>query len=71
MTRSVVDAAHGADALPVGVLHFAHLGDGVGEFDQLGRGIAPGDDDVDVRRAAGDRGDDVGDVASQLNVTGR
>ena len=38
-----------------------HLGDGVGDFDQLRRGIAPGDDDVDVGRPAGDRRDDVAD----------
>ena len=53
--RSVVDARFGADALLVRVLDLAHLGDGVGDVDQLGRRIAPGDDDVDVRGAGRDR----------------
>ena len=68
---SVVDAALGADALPVGVLDLAHLGDGVGEVDQLGRGIAPGDDDVDVARAVADRRDDIVACRSSPTCTGR
>jgi hypothetical protein len=45
---SVVDAALGADALLVGVLDLGHLGDRVGDLDELGRCVATGDDDVDV-----------------------
>ena len=34
------------------VLHQGHLGDEVGGLDQLGLGVPPGDDDVQVRAAA-------------------
>ena len=41
------DAALGEDAALVGVFDFAHLGDGVGELDEEGVGVAAGEDDVD------------------------
>src|SRR5205085_1915197 len=50
--RSVVDAALGRDAGVVGVLALAHLGDRVGDLDELVGCVAAGDDDVDLRRTA-------------------
>ena len=47
-----LDAALGEDAALVGVFGFAHLGDGVGQFNEDGVGVAAGEDDVDHLRAA-------------------
>ena len=44
--RLVLDAALGQDAFLVGVFHFAHLGDGVGKFDEKRVSVASGEDDV-------------------------
>ncbi len=41
-----LDAALGEDAALVGVFDFAHLGDGVGQLDEDGVGVAAGEDDV-------------------------
>ena len=49
--RSIVDALLGPDARLVGVLGGAHLGDGVGDLDELGGCLAAGADDADVRRS--------------------
>ena len=68
---SVVDAAHWRDAPVVGVLDLAHLGDRVGDLDQLRRRVAAGDDDVDVRRSVADRGDDIRRRRSSPTFTGR
>src|SRR5438309_209343 len=43
---SVLDPLLGADAAVVGVLDLAHLGDRVGDLDDLLGGVATGDDDV-------------------------
>src|SRR5476649_667778 len=51
-----------ADAGLEGVLDHFHLGDRVGDGDQLGRRAATGDDDVLHRRALQQIGDDVVDV---------
>jgi len=46
LARSELDAALGEDAFGVGVFDLAHFGDGVGEFDEEGVGVAAGEDDV-------------------------
>ena len=55
----VLDAALRFDALGVGVLHFFHLGDGVGDFDNAGVRIASGEDDVHHLRLLVERRDDL------------
>src|SRR5436305_2469666 len=45
-TLSKLDAGLGLHAGGEMVLHQRHLGDQVGDGDQLGLGVAPGDDDV-------------------------
>src|ERR1039458_4410312 len=56
-----LDAALGEDAFLVGVFDFAHFGDGVGEFDEDGVGIAAGKDNVGhLGFAAEDVGDGFG-----------
>src|SRR5829696_2761881 len=54
----MVDASERPDALPIGVLDLAHLGDRVGDVDKLLRRVATGDHDVDVRRSITDRSRD-------------
>ena len=55
-----LDALLGLDALRlVGVLDHPHLGNEVGEVDQLLRGIPAGDDDVQRARALLERIDDL------------
>src|SRR4051794_6708863 len=49
---SVLDPLLGADPLIVSVLHFVHLGDGVGHVDQLVGRVAPGDHHVGARGPA-------------------
>src|SRR5271165_7473540 len=44
--RLVLNATLRFDALGVSVLHFLHLGDGIGDFDDAGMRVAPGEDDV-------------------------
>src|SRR5579872_4363784 len=44
------------------VLHQRHLGDEVGRRDQLGLGVAAGDDDVEAGPARGERRNDGGEV---------
>src|SRR3989440_10248386 len=44
------------------VLDLAHLGDEVGQLDQFGRGVPPGDDDVLAARPVSQHGHHVGDV---------
>ncbi len=53
---SVFDAALGEDAFLVGVFYFAHFGDGVGDFDEGGVGVAAGKDDVQHFRAGEEGG---------------
>src|SRR5436305_5216495 len=59
--RSIFDALLGPDALLVGVLDLAHLGDGVGQGDDLLGRIPAGDDDVGLGRPPGQPGDDLVD----------
>ena len=47
----IFDAALRQNAFLVGVLHFAHLGDGVGKLDQRGVRVAAGQDHVHHLRA--------------------
>src|SRR5690348_6043625 len=47
---SELDAGLRLDAAAEGVLHQRHLGHEVGDLDQLGLGVAAGDDDVQVAR---------------------
>src|SRR5271165_6774729 len=48
----IVYTTLGENALGVRVLHFFHLSDQVGEFDQLGMSVAAGADDVNASRTA-------------------
>src|SRR5579859_2693552 len=57
--RSILDALLGADPFVVGVLDLAHLGDRVGDLDQLGRRVAAGDDHVGLGRPAAHPSDDL------------
>src|SRR5207342_3088415 len=59
LPTSVLDALLGRDALVVGVLDLAHLGDGVGDLDDLRWAVASGDVDV------------VGPVAQGIDDLGR
>ena len=68
---SVVDALLRADALLVRVLDVAHVGDGVGDLDELGGGVAAGAHDVDVLRPVTDRGEDLGRSRSSPSSSGR
>jgi len=60
-----LDFAPGEDSFLVGVLDLAHLGDGVGEFDEKWVGVAAGEDDVD---AFGFLPEDVGDLFGREHV---
>src|SRR5258708_34199975 len=44
----IVDAPLSQYTLGVGVFHLAHLGDEVGQLDELGMSVAAGADDVDT-----------------------
>src|SRR5258708_18992054 len=48
----IVDPPLSQYTLGVGVFHLAHLGNQVGEFDELGMGVAAGANDVHALRAA-------------------
>src|SRR5580704_8729471 len=52
----VVDPPLGQYTLGVGVFHLAHLGNQVGELDELGMGVATGADDVDALGTVFQRG---------------
>src|SRR4051794_31554614 len=56
---SVLDTLDRLDALVVGVLDLAHLGDGVGEGDDLVGSVPAGDDHVGLRRPRAHRLDHV------------
>jgi hypothetical protein len=47
---SEFDARLGFHSFPEGVLDLGHFGDEVGQLDQLGFGVAAGDDDMQVAR---------------------
>ena len=58
--RSELDALLGLHAGGEVVLGLGHLGDEVGGGEELGLGVAAGDDDVEVGAAGGEGGDDRG-----------
>jgi hypothetical protein len=62
LTLLPLDPLLGADALVHRVLDLLDAGHEVGELDQLGSGVAAGDDDVLKAGAVAQRGDDVGNV---------
>ena len=68
-TDLVLDPLLGLDALVVGVLDLAHLGDGVGEIDDLLRRIASGEDHVGRVGPVAKHADHVGGVATMLVTT--
>src|SRR5216684_5419700 len=62
LVASVVDPPLSQYTLGVRVFHLAHLGDEVGELDELGMGVAAGADDVDALGTVFQSFDDFGGV---------